>query len=149
MKTRLKEILDNENMSPSAFADAIHFNQSNLSKVLSGKRNVPAGLTEAIIRKFPKYNPQWILTGKGNMLNSPSDNDGVIVNATNSYNGDNNNNNITLNRNDDTMECAAKYISQLERQMRFYEEQNSYLRQQIERLYDIIERMQNNSSNNK
>ena len=40
--------------SPTSFAQLICFNQSNLSKILNGKRDVNNNLIDAICNKFPE-----------------------------------------------------------------------------------------------
>ena len=45
---RIKILIEHENVSPSKFAKMIDFNQSNLSKILNGDRNVAPKLISAI-----------------------------------------------------------------------------------------------------
>lgn len=46
--------------SPTSFAHLICFNQSNLSKILNGKRDVNNNLIDAICNKFPEINRAWL-----------------------------------------------------------------------------------------
>lgn len=46
--------------SPTSFAQLICFNQSNLSKILNGKRDVNNNLIDAICNKFPEINRAWL-----------------------------------------------------------------------------------------
>lgn len=65
----LKVIEYSKCSSPSAFASLIGYNQSNLSKIINGKRDVNDNLINAINYKWPEINKIWLLTGEGSMLN--------------------------------------------------------------------------------
>lgn len=55
--------------SPTSFAKLICFNQSNLSKILNGKRDVNDNLIDAICNKFPEINRAWLtVEDEGEML---------------------------------------------------------------------------------
>lgn len=66
---RIQAYLDATGLSTNEFAASIGFNQSNLSKILRGVRNVPASLIEAITDKS-NISRKWLLTGDGEMLAS-------------------------------------------------------------------------------
>ena len=66
MITRIKKVIEAEKMSPSAFAKKIGYNQSNLSKVLRGTREVPNNLIKAIVDTLG-IDRTWLLTGIGSM----------------------------------------------------------------------------------
>ncbi len=69
---RIRQIIQSENVSTSGFAKRIGFNQSNLSKILSGTRGVPTKLLDAILNNT-NINRTWLLTGEGAMLRGYSD----------------------------------------------------------------------------
>ena len=71
MIERIKQIIEHEGLSTSAFANKIDFNQSNLSKIIRGEREVPANLINKILDNT-NVNRQWLLTGEGNMLKENS-----------------------------------------------------------------------------
>lgn len=64
---RIKLLIEHENISPSKFAKMINFNQSNLSKVLNGDRNVPTNLIKAICESF-QVPYSWLVNGEGSMF---------------------------------------------------------------------------------
>lgn len=68
IQERISLVIKYSQYSPSAFANAIKFNQSNLSKILNGKRDVNGNLIDAICNKYPEINKVWLLTGEGEML---------------------------------------------------------------------------------
>ena len=54
IQERISLVIKYSQYSPSAFANAIKFNQSNLSKILNGKRDVNGNLIDAICNKYPE-----------------------------------------------------------------------------------------------
>ena len=68
IQERISLVIKYSKYSPSAFAKAIKFNQSNLSKILNSKRDVNSNLIDAICNKYPEINKVWLLTGEGSML---------------------------------------------------------------------------------
>lgn len=71
MKERIEKLIESEGLSPSSFAKKIGFNQSSLSKILRGEREVPANLIEKLIDNT-NVNRTWLLTGDGPMLKDES-----------------------------------------------------------------------------
>ena len=63
---RIKMLIENKNVSPTAFAKMIDFNQSNLSKILRGEREVPTNLINAICDKL-EIPYKWLVAGEGQM----------------------------------------------------------------------------------
>jgi len=66
---RIKALIKYFGLNTTTFAKKIGFNQSNLSKILRGERDVPANLTDKILDNF-KVERTWLLTGEGEMLSS-------------------------------------------------------------------------------
>lgn len=64
---RLKAIIDEYGMKAAAFAKMIGYNQSSLSKVLRGERNIPSNLIDLVLEKT-NVNRAWLLAGIGEML---------------------------------------------------------------------------------
>lgn len=75
MNLRVKMLIESLGYSPSSFAKRIGFNQSNLSKILRGEREVPANLIEKLLDNT-NVNRAWLLTGEGSML--VSDNEQLV-----------------------------------------------------------------------
>lgn len=63
---RVKRVIKDEGLTVAAFAKKIGFNQSNLSKILGGKRNVPENLIGAILDNT-LVNREWLMHGQGQM----------------------------------------------------------------------------------
>lgn len=64
---RIKILIEHENVSPSKFAKMIDFNQSNLSKILNGYRNVAPNLINAICDNL-NVSYKWLVNGEGSMF---------------------------------------------------------------------------------
>lgn len=64
---RIKILIEHENVSPSKFAKMIDFNQSNLSKILNGDRNVAPNLINAICDNL-NVSYKWLVNGEGSMF---------------------------------------------------------------------------------
>lgn len=62
---RIETFLNEINMSPSLFADAIGVQRATISHILSGRNNPSLDFVQKVLSRFPKLNPDWILSGKG------------------------------------------------------------------------------------
>lgn len=86
MKERIRIIMENEHLTPSAFADMIQIGRAVMSHILNGRNNPSLDVVTRILYKLPHINSSWLLTGEGNMYNtnvSPSNN---ITNVNNDNN---------------------------------------------------------------
>jgi transcriptional regulator with XRE-family HTH domain len=52
------------NLTPSAFADKLGVQRSNVSHVISGRNKPSLDFLEKIILNFPRVNAHWLLTGQ-------------------------------------------------------------------------------------
>lgn len=64
IQERLQMILKMHNMSPSAFADKLGVQRSNVSHVLSGRNKPSLDFLEKIITQFPRVNAHWLISGQ-------------------------------------------------------------------------------------
>jgi transcriptional regulator with XRE-family HTH domain len=81
MKDRIQKIIDEENMTPSRFADEVGLNRPAVSHILNGRNNPGLEALQRIINRFPNINATWLITGKGDM-HEKSDNNTVIKTPT-------------------------------------------------------------------
>jgi transcriptional regulator with XRE-family HTH domain len=63
IKERILLILKNKNLTPSAFADQIGVQRSNISHIISGRNKPSLDLLEKIVIKFPELDVYWLITG--------------------------------------------------------------------------------------
>lgn len=64
IQERLLLILKMHNLTPSAFADKLGVQRSNVSHVISGRNKPSLDFLEKIIVNFPRVNAHWLLTGQ-------------------------------------------------------------------------------------
>jgi len=62
--------MDNEQLTPSAFADKLELGRAVISHILNGRNNPSLDVVTRILSKMDKINPDWLLTGTGNMYKS-------------------------------------------------------------------------------
>jgi len=67
MKDRIKLIMDNEHLTPSAFADQLQLGRAVISHILNGRNNPSLDVVSRILSKLNYINSDWLLTGNGNM----------------------------------------------------------------------------------
>ncbi len=67
---RIKEIADNENITIAALERSIGASKGVIYKAISKGTDIQAKWIEAIVENYPQYSAQWLLTGKGAMLES-------------------------------------------------------------------------------
>lgn len=68
-KLRLMELMRTLNLNQSQFAEKIEVEQSNVSKMLSGKRPIGRNIINKLVLAFD-INKDWMLTGYGEIFDS-------------------------------------------------------------------------------
>ena len=105
MIERIKKIINFYDLSVNAFANKIGANQVTINQQINGDRKISLETITKIINSFDLISPDWLLTGKGEMLKkeylSTNNNSGTIYGSqggTNNgnYNNIGNNYNFTL-----------------------------------------------------
>jgi len=69
MVTRILQILKEENLTASQFADIIDVQRSSMSHILSGRNNPSLDFVHKILKAFPNVNTDWLMFGTGTMYN--------------------------------------------------------------------------------
>ena len=64
---RIKYLVEWLGMNTTSFARLVGFNQSSLSKIMRGERDIPTNLIEKIL-DHTKVRRTWLLTGEGEMM---------------------------------------------------------------------------------
>ena len=64
---RVKEIMEDQEYSPTGFADTIDVPRPIISHILSGRNKPSLDVIQKILMRFPELNPWWLLSGKGKM----------------------------------------------------------------------------------
>lgn len=67
MKDRIRLIMESERLTPSAFADRLQLGRAVVSHILNGRNNPSLDVVTRILSKMNYINPDWLITGTGNM----------------------------------------------------------------------------------
>lgn len=73
---RIETFLAETKMSPSIFADAIGVQRATISHILSGRNNPSLDFVQKVLSRFPNLNPDWILSGKGEIWRDADNSEG-------------------------------------------------------------------------
>lgn len=66
---RIEKVLKFYRLTKSEMSNKLDIHQSNLSKILLGKRPIGKSMDAKFLLAFPDINRSWYLTGEGDMLN--------------------------------------------------------------------------------
>ncbi len=65
---RIKQFIDQEGISVSAFEKSVGFSNGAFASQLKNKKTIGVDKLENILNNFPQLNPSWILTGEDDMI---------------------------------------------------------------------------------
>lgn len=68
MIQKIKEIIDFYRLSGPKFAAKIGISPNTLNNYLQGKNKISLALIEAILTAFPEVSAEWLMRGKGQMI---------------------------------------------------------------------------------
>ena len=73
-KDRIKQIMEDQHMTQQVFADFLQQSPATLSSIFNGRTRPTLNVVEAIKKKIPNINTDWLLWGSGEMYltSSPS-----------------------------------------------------------------------------
>lgn len=80
MKDRIKLIMEKEQLTPSAFADKLQLGRAVVSHILNGRNNPSLDVVTRILAKMTYINPDWLITGNGNMYKMEENESRIPVN---------------------------------------------------------------------
>lgn len=67
MKDRIKQVMENENLTSAQFADKLQINRAVISHILNGRNNPSLDVVTKILSEMDYISSDWLLTGKGEM----------------------------------------------------------------------------------
>lgn len=82
MKDRIKLIMDNEHLTPSAFADKLQLGRAVISHILNGRNNPSLDVVSRILSKMDYIDSDWLLTGNGKMYKTDNREKSHIATST-------------------------------------------------------------------
>ena len=71
---RLKKLIEDLELNPSSFADEIRVQRSGISHILSGRNKPSLDFFEKLLRRYPKTDLVWLITGRNALFNSDQTN---------------------------------------------------------------------------
>ena len=67
MKDRIRQIMESQHMTQQLFADYIGQSPATLSSIFTGRTRPTLNIVEAIKKKIPNINTDWLMFGSGDM----------------------------------------------------------------------------------
>lgn len=67
MKDRIRQIMESKHMTQQVFAQFIDMSPASLSSIFNGRTKPTLNIVEAIKKKIPEINIDWLLFGSGEM----------------------------------------------------------------------------------
>lgn len=68
MVDRIKKLMEYEGMTSAHFADYLEIGRAVMSHILNGRNKPSLEVINKIVSKIDYIDPNWLLTGRGNML---------------------------------------------------------------------------------
>jgi phage repressor protein C with HTH and peptisase S24 domain len=65
---RLERVIAHLGLRTSSFERALGFSNGSIGKVLDERRSIGSDRLETIFSKYPQISPEWLLTGRGEMV---------------------------------------------------------------------------------
>ena len=69
MNKRFQIWLDSNHINATKLAEKIDVSRATISHILSGRNKPSIDLLDKILRKYPDFNLNWLVSGIGNMIN--------------------------------------------------------------------------------
>lgn len=68
MKDRIKKIMEMQHITQQEFADQLKIAPATLSSIFTGRTRPTLAIVDAIKARFPQVSTDWLMFGKGEML---------------------------------------------------------------------------------
>ena len=82
MKDRIKQIMDAQQMSQQSFAAFLDISPATLSSIFTGRTKPTLSTVEALKKKFPNINTDWLMFGSGSMFSDAKDSNSDTASPT-------------------------------------------------------------------
>jgi len=70
MKERIKQILEDKNLTQAAFADLIGVGRPSITHLMTGRNKFSQVVASNTLLAFPDINPLWLVKGEGEIYNN-------------------------------------------------------------------------------
>lgn len=68
LSDRIRQFIDYKDISINKFSTSVGASNSYFNKILKDNNSIGSDRIEKILRTYPEINPEWLLTGEGDML---------------------------------------------------------------------------------
>lgn len=65
---RIRQFIDYKKITINKFSDSVGTSNSYFNKLIKNGTTIGSDKIENILQAYPEINPEWLITGKGNML---------------------------------------------------------------------------------
>jgi transcriptional regulator with XRE-family HTH domain len=79
MKNRIRQIMESKHMTQQVFAQFLGMSPASLSSIFNGRTNPTLNIVEAVKKKIPDINTDWLMFGVGDMYNRGKDGDSPAI----------------------------------------------------------------------
>ncbi len=73
MKDRIFQLLDEKQITLTAFADEIGVERSTMSHIKAGRSNPSLDVAQKILERYPEVSADWLISGRGAMYRQKND----------------------------------------------------------------------------
>ena len=73
MKDRIRQIMESQHMTQQVFADYIGLAPATLSSIFNGRTRPTLNVVEALKKKIPNINTDWLMFGSGEMYQNSAE----------------------------------------------------------------------------
>ena len=73
MKDRIRQVMESQHMTQQVFADYIGLAPATLSSIFNGRTRPTLNVVEALKKKIPNINTDWLMFGSGEMYQNTND----------------------------------------------------------------------------
>lgn len=120
-------------------ADILGTNKAGISDLKSKRKKVSVENLNCMIISYPEINPEWLLTGKGEMLRSQEDYENAVWEQLEKDNAK-----AKPSRNvNEVISLQKQVIENLERQNKLYEERVAELKERVAELKERVKELSN------
>ena len=74
MKDRIRQVMESQHMTQQVFADYIGLAPATLSSIFNGRTRPTLNVVEALKKKIPDINTDWLMFGSGEMYQNTTEN---------------------------------------------------------------------------
>ena len=74
MKDRIRQVMESQHMTQQVFADYIGLAPATLSSIFNGRTRPTLNVVEALKKKIPNINTDWLMFGSGEMYQNTAEN---------------------------------------------------------------------------